>query len=124
MDLRVRDQAVNALFAGASAAVDLLSKLPGSPKIAIYIWDEFDPTGRDPSEEVKEKLERLYGKSDNVLVLSQFLYSYASRAAASARRQSQSVSSGRRTCATIARFRRPARAATSPSGGRRRPSVS
>ena len=73
MDLRVRDQAIDALVASASAAVDLLSKLPGSPKITIYIWDEFDPTQRDPSEAVKEKLERFYWKSDDVLVLSQFL---------------------------------------------------
>ena len=72
-ELRARDQAIDALVAGVSASAELLSKPPGSPSISLYVWDEFDPTKRDPSKAVSEKLERLYGKSDDVRVLSQFL---------------------------------------------------
>ena len=69
---RARDQAIDSLVSGASAAVGLLRALPGLPEICLYIWDQLDPTKNDPSEVVKEKLEHLYGKSEDVRVLSQF----------------------------------------------------
>ena len=69
---RARDQAIDSLVSGASAAVGLLRALPGDPEISLFIWDQLDPTKSDPSVVVKEKLEHLYGKSEDVRVLSQF----------------------------------------------------
>ena len=71
-DIRAREEAVDGLVASVSGATSLLLQLPESPIVCIYIWEEFDPSKRDPSGAVSEKLSHLYAKSTNVHVLSQF----------------------------------------------------
>ena len=118
---RARDQAIDSLVSGASAAVGLLRELPGFPEICLYIWDELDPTKNDPSEVVKEKLERLYGKSEDVRVLSQFPLEKGGGYSA----QTISVRSQWQTNLRAYRpYPQPDHAATSLSDGNRRPSAS
>jgi len=67
-----RTQAIGALVGTVAASVNLLQQLPGPPSMSLYIWDEFDTSGRDPSTVVVEKLSRYYDKSEHVRILNQF----------------------------------------------------
>ena len=67
-----RTQATDALVGTVAACANLLQQLPGPSSMSLYIWNEFDASGRDPSTVVVEKLSRSFDKSEHVRILNQF----------------------------------------------------